>query len=191
MRRCAFSTNNNTTGTSDLTAPSRGRLFLTSVRHRRIAPHSATRRPARRTSFGRGRSDPARRRQTAGQPRKRGVFVSIRTRRPAARIARRSDPHTAIDRCRIEDLPSPIRHIAPHATETRRLPVVPARRAAFPLPPPTYGFPAGCGGACDDARRKRIGRIPAATAPDKKRAEEYSSSARSRSCRTTHSLGSI
>lgn len=42
MRRCAFSTNNNTTGTSDLTAPSRGRLFLTSVRHRRIAPHSAT-----------------------------------------------------------------------------------------------------------------------------------------------------
>ena len=72
MRRCAFSTNNNTTGTSDLTAPSRGRLFLTSVRHRRIAPHSAIRRPARRTSFGRGRSNPARRRQTAGQPRKRG-----------------------------------------------------------------------------------------------------------------------
>ena len=191
MRRCAFSTNNNTTGTSDLTAPSRGRLFLTPVRHRRIAPHSATRRPARRTSFGRGRSDPARRRQTAGQPRKRGVFVSIRTRRPAARIARRSDPHG--DRpCRIEDLPPPIRHIVPHATETRRLPVVPARRAAFPRRRlPTYGFPAGCGGACDDARRKRIGRIPARRGTGQKKGGRVLLFRPIRSCRTTHSLGSI
>lgn len=191
MRRCAFSTNNNTTGTSDLTAPSRGRLFLTSVRHRRIAPHSATRRPARRTSFGRGRSDPARRRQTAGQPRKRGVFVSIPDstaggpHRPPKRSAHGDRP------CRIEDLPSPIRHIAPHATETRRLPVVPARRAAFPrrrLPTDFRQAAAAratmpVGSASDEYRP--------ATAPDKKRAEEYSSSARSRSCRTTHSLGSI
>lgn len=191
MRRCAFSTNNNTTGTSDLTAPSRGRLFLTSVRHRRIAPHSATRRPARRTSFGRGRSDPARRRQTAGQPRKRGVFVSIRTRRPAARIARRSDPHTAIDRCRIEDLPSPIRHIAPHATETRRLPVVPARRAAFPRRRLPTDFRQAAAARATMPVGSAIGRIPARHGTGQKKGGRVLLFRPIRSCRTTHSLGSI
>lgn len=190
MRRCAFSTNNNTTGTSDLTAPSRGRLFLTSVRHRRIAPHSATRRPARRTSsVAAGAIPPADDKRQVSQEKRSFCLHPDST--AGGRIARRSDPHTAIDRARIEDLPSPIRHIAPHATETRRLPVVPARRAAFPrrrLPTDFRQAAAAratmpVGSASDEYRP--------ATAPDKKRAEEYSSSARSRSCRTTHSLGSI
>lgn len=190
MRRCAFSTNNNTTGTSDLTAPSRGRLFLTSVRHRRIAPHSAIRRPARRTSFGRGRSNPAAgdKRQVSQEKRSLCLHPDLTA----------GGPHRPPKRSAHGDRPCPDRR--PPASDPayrsarNRNTAASGRSGAssrFSAPPPTYGFPAGCGGACDDARRKRIGRIPARHGTGQKRAEEYSSSARSDPAGTTHSLGSI
>ena len=192
MRRCAFSTNNNTTGTSDLTAPSRGRLFFN------VRPASAYRAafgnpPSRAEDFIRSRPEQSRPQATNGRSAKKKRSLCLHPdltaggpHRPPKRSAHGDRP------CRIEDLPPPIRHIVPHATETRRLPVVPARRAAFPRRRlPTYAFPAGCGGACDDARRKRIGRIPARRGTGQKKGGRVLLFRPIRSCRTTHSLGSI
>lgn len=179
MRRCAFSTNNNTTGTSDLTAPSRGRLFFN------VRPASAYRAafgnpPSRAADFIRSRPERSRPQATNGRSAKKKRSLCLHPDSTAGGPHRPPKQSAHGDRpCRIEDLPSPIRHIAPHATETRRLPVVPARRAAFPrrcLPTDFRQAAAAratmpVGSASDEYRP--------ATAPDKKRAEEYSSSARS------------
>lgn len=191
MRRCAFSTNNNTTGTSDLTAPSRGRLFFN------VRPASAYRAafgnpPSRAADFIRSRPERSRPQATNGRSAKKKRSLCLHPDSTAG------GPHRPPKRSAYGDRPVPDRRPSvsdpAYRSARNRNTAASGRSGAssrFSAPPPTYGFPAGCGGACDDARRKRIGRIPARRGTGQKKGGRVLLFRPIRSCRTTHSLGSI
>lgn len=192
MRRCAFSTNNNTTGTSDLTAPSRGRLFFN------VRPASAYRAafgnpPSRAEDFIRSQPERSRPQATNGRSTKKKRSLCLHPDLTAG------GPHRPPKRSAHGDRPCPDRRPPasdPAYRSARNRNTAAAGRSGassrFSAPPPTYLRISG-------RLRRCVRRCPSEahrtnTGPPRHRTKKGGRVLLFRpirSCRTTHSLGSI